>query len=51
MGVLPHWSRTQLRAMAEELEDLLARVARESPALAPLHDDEDEDEPGEDAAP
>jgi hypothetical protein len=40
LGVLPHWARMQVRAMAEELADLLARVARESPVLAPLCDDE-----------
>jgi hypothetical protein len=40
LGVLPHWARGQVRAMAEELQDLLAHVAWESPALSPLRDDE-----------
>lgn len=53
LGVLPHWARGQVRAMAGELEDLLAHVARESPALGPLREDEvladeaDDDAPAE----
>ena len=40
LGVLPHGARGQLRTMAEDLSDLLDRVARESPVLAPLGDEE-----------
>ena len=40
LGVLPHFARGQLRTMAEDLSDLLERVARESPALGPLSDTE-----------
>ena len=40
LGVLPHWARGQLREMAEELEELLGRIARESPVLGALSEDE-----------
>ena len=40
VGYLPHWAAQAVRAMAEDLSDLLTRVARESPALGPLGDDE-----------
>ena len=40
LGVLPHWARSQVRALAGELEDLLAHVGRESPVLAPLREEE-----------
>ena len=39
-GVLPHWTHMQVRVLAEEVADLLTRVARESPVLGPLGDAE-----------
>ena len=32
LGVLPHWAKSDLRRMAAEIQDLLERVGRESPA-------------------
>jgi hypothetical protein len=32
-GVLPHWARSDLREMVDQLQDLLERVAREAPAV------------------
>jgi hypothetical protein len=40
LGVLPHWARTQLRTMADELAELFEHLEREAPALTPLRDDE-----------
>ena len=39
-GLLPHWGQQTLRTMAEDLEDLLERIARELPSLRPLGEDE-----------
>jgi hypothetical protein len=39
-GYLPHYGQEALRTMAEDLAELLERVARESPALGPLGDAE-----------
>ena len=51
IGVLPHWARGQLRTMAEDLSDLLDRIARESAALRPLGDDEVPEDAEEDVNP
>jgi hypothetical protein len=31
LGVLPHWARTQLRTMADELAELFEHLEREAP--------------------
>jgi hypothetical protein len=50
LGVLPHWARGQVREMAEELEDLLASLARAAPGiLGPLTEAEVEDDDSEGA--
>lgn len=33
-GYLPHWAQTEVRTMAEDLAELLERLAREIPTLA-----------------
>ena len=40
LGVLPHWAQSAVRAMADELAELLDRIGRESAALTPLRDEE-----------
>ena len=39
-GFLPHWATQAVRRMTEDLTELLERVGRESPALAPRGEDE-----------
>jgi hypothetical protein len=39
-GYLPHWGQTEVGRMAEDVGDLLDRVAREIPGLAPLQEEE-----------
>jgi hypothetical protein len=41
-GFLPHWAQTTLGTLGEDLETLLERVGRETPALGPLSDAEAE---------
>ena len=34
-GFLPHWAQTEISTMAEDLAELMERIAREIPSLAP----------------